>query len=67
MPDQSFHDRRDNPSSAHPSSAGQSNVGFPSIYGDDDQRNVTLSEVDRVTRQSGHNLRGYMANYSSMQ
>ena len=67
MPDQSFHDRRDNPSAAHPSNAGQSKVGFPNIYGDDSQRNVTLSEVDRASRESGHNLRGHMSNYSSMQ
>lgn len=66
MSNQSFHDHRDNPTTAHPSNAGQSNVGYPNIYGNDDQRNIALSEVDEVTRESGKNLRGYMSNYSSM-
>ena len=65
MSNQSFHAHRDNPN-AHLSSAGRSNVGAPNIYGDGDQRNVKQSEVDRVSRESGHNLRGYMGNYSGM-
>lgn len=35
------------------------------IYRNDDQRTVSLAEVERLSRESGHNLRGYMSNYSS--
>lgn len=65
MSQQNFHDHHGH-GHKHSSSAGQSNVGFPSIYGDDDQRNVTLDEVERTTRESGTNLRGHLGNYSSM-
>lgn len=45
-------------------SAGQSNVGAPNIYNDGDQKHISLAEVDRVSKESGHNLRGHMGNYS---
>lgn len=65
MSNQSYHAHRDNPS-AHLSSAGQSNVGAPNIYGDGDQKNIRQSEVERVSKESGHNLKAYMSNYSGM-
>lgn len=46
-------------------SAGQSNVGAPNIYGNDDQRNIPEAEVKKVSRESGHNLRGHMADQHS--
>lgn len=51
------------PSYTH--SAGQSNVGARNIYGNDDQRNVSEAEVERVSRESGHNLKGHMADQHS--
>lgn len=51
------------PSYTH--SAGQSNVGARNIYGNDDQRNISEAEVKKVSRESGHNLRGHMADQHS--
>lgn len=64
MSNQAFHAHRDNPGS-YTHSAGQSKVGAANIYGDDDQRNIPESEVKRVSRESGHNLQGYMADHHS--
>ncbi|KAK4198746.1 hypothetical protein QBC40DRAFT_283184 [Triangularia verruculosa] len=40
--------------------AGHSNVGFPNIYEDSNQKNIKKSEVDEVTRHSGENVKGFM-------
>lgn len=63
MSDPSFQTHSDKPS-AHGSSAGRSNVGAHNIYEEGDQRNVKQSEVERVSRVSGKNLKAHMANYS---
>ncbi|KAK0710117.1 hypothetical protein B0T26DRAFT_652032 [Lasiosphaeria miniovina] len=42
------------------SAAGQSNVDCPNMYEDDDQRSFKRSEVDKLSRHSGVNVKGYM-------
>ncbi|AEO63903.1 8478ce57-0e0f-4443-9313-668c123ad2c2 [Thermothielavioides terrestris] len=39
---------------------GHSNVGFPSLYESQNQRNVKQSEVDELTRHTGENVKGFM-------
>ncbi|SPO07222.1 uncharacterized protein DNG_09916 [Cephalotrichum gorgonifer] len=64
MSDQNFHKHHH---SKHMPSAGFSNPGFPSIHSDGDHHNVSRAEVEEASRESGHNLRGYMSNYSKNQ
>ncbi|CCC13507.1 hypothetical protein SMAC4_07131 [Sordaria macrospora] len=39
--------------------AGNSNVGFPSIYEDGNQRHISQSQVDDLAQHSGKNVKGY--------
>lgn len=42
------------------SSAGQSNVGFRSIYETRNQRRVSQSEIEELRRETGKNVQGFL-------
>ncbi|KAK3361567.1 hypothetical protein B0T24DRAFT_684605 [Lasiosphaeria ovina] len=46
------------------SAASQSNVDCPSMYEGDDQQSFKRSEVDKLSRHSGDNVKGYMGSAS---
>jgi hypothetical protein len=46
------------------SNAGQSNVGFPSLYEAQNQRNYKQSEVDDLTQHTGENVKGFLPSMS---
>ncbi|KAK3950489.1 hypothetical protein QBC32DRAFT_326064 [Pseudoneurospora amorphoporcata] len=39
--------------------AGNSNVGFPSIYEDGNQRHISQAEINDLAQHSGKNVKGY--------
>ena len=60
MPTENHHAHREH-RAAHAST--HSKVGAPNLFDGDDQRTIPDSEVERVTRESGHNLEGYMSHH----
>ncbi|KAK3303661.1 uncharacterized protein B0T15DRAFT_560833 [Chaetomium strumarium] len=42
------------------SNAGNSNVGFPSLYEAQNQRNYKQSEVAELTQHTGENVKGFL-------
>ncbi|KAK4162917.1 hypothetical protein QBC43DRAFT_320715 [Cladorrhinum sp. PSN259] len=41
--------------------AGASNVGFPSIYEDSNQKNVKKSEINELSKTTGENVKGFLS------
>jgi hypothetical protein len=39
---------------------GNSNVGFPSLYESQNQRNHSQGEVDELTQHTGENVKGFL-------
>ncbi|GAB1315525.1 hypothetical protein MFIFM68171_05735 [Madurella fahalii] len=39
---------------------GNSNVGFRSLYGSQNQRNTKQSDIDELTRRTGENVKGFL-------
>lgn len=44
--------------------AGGSNVGFPSLYESQNQKQIKDSEVDELTRHTGENVKGFLPSTS---
>lgn len=42
------------------SRAGQSNVGFPSLYESQNQKSIKHSEVQELRKHTGENVQGFL-------